>query len=56
MQTLHDEDDAAGLFIIKSAIKCVIVPGINCIALGLRQRFIGFQRVINDDEVRTSAS
>jgi hypothetical protein len=42
MKSLHYEDDAAGLFVIESAIKCVVVPGVNCIALGLRERFIGF--------------
>jgi hypothetical protein len=54
MQALHYEDDAAGLFVIEPAIKCVIVPGVNRVTLGLRERLIRFQRVINDNEICSS--
>jgi hypothetical protein len=55
MQALHYKDDAASLFVVEPAVKCVVVPGVDCIPLRLRQCFVRLQRVIDDDEIGATA-
>src|ERR1700722_1674249 len=54
MQTLHNNNDAAGIFVVQSAKEGVIEPLIDGIALCLGQCLFGLTGVVNDDEVAAS--
>src|SRR5580704_18282906 len=51
VQALHKNDDAAGALVIEPSVKGVIVPVVGRLALGCRERLIGLQRVINNDDI-----
>ena len=53
MQPVHDQHDGAGQLVVEPAIEGMIVPLVGRLALRLRQRFLGLQRVVDDDDVRT---
>ena len=51
VQSVHDEDDRAGELVVEAAVEGVVEPVVRRLALGLRQRLLGLQRVVDDDEV-----
>jgi hypothetical protein len=53
VQPVHDQHDGAGQLVVEPAIEGMIVPLVGRLALRLRQRFLGLQRVVDDDDVRT---
>jgi len=48
---VHDQHDGTREFVIEPAVEGVVVPLVRRLALGLRQRFLGFQPIVDDDEV-----
>ena len=53
MRPVRDQHDGAGQLVVEPAIEGMIVPLVGRLALRLRQRFLGLQRVVDDDDVRT---
>ncbi len=51
MQPVHDHDDRPGVLVVEAAVEGVVEPFVCRPALGLRQRLLGFQRVVDDDQV-----
>src|SRR5215472_5374693 len=51
VQPVHDQHDRAGELVVEPAVEGVVVPVVGPVALRLRQCFLGFQRVVDDDEV-----
>ncbi len=54
MQALHDNDDAAGRLAVQAAEQGMVEPVVGIVALGFRQGFIRFQRIVDDDKVATA--
>jgi hypothetical protein len=55
LQALHNDDDASGSLVIQPTIERVVIPFIYRLALRFRKRFVRLQRIINDDEVCSTA-
>ncbi len=53
VQAVHDQPDRAGELVVEPAVEGVVEPFVCRLALGLRQRLLGLQRVVDDDHVRT---
>src|SRR5436305_12861570 len=51
MQSLHDEDNASLSLIVEPTVQGVIEPVVDGLALGVRKSLLGFQRVIDNDEI-----
>jgi hypothetical protein len=51
VQSLHDHDDHARGFVIQTGKQRAVEPFIDASALSFRNRFIGFQRIVDDDEI-----
>jgi hypothetical protein len=51
VQSVHDQDDGARELVVEAAVERVVVPFVRRLPLGLRQRLLGFQRVVDDDDV-----
>ena len=47
MQPVHDQHDRTRQLVVEPAVKGVVVPLIGSLALGLRQRLLGLQRVVD---------
>ena len=53
VQTLHDDDDGARLFIIQPAVQRLVMPVVNAPALRLRLGVSRFDRVVDDQHAAT---
>ena len=51
VESLHDHDDHARGFVIQTGKQRAVEPFIDASALGFRNRFVGFQRIVDDDEI-----
>jgi hypothetical protein len=51
VQTLHHDDDSTGLLVVQSCNECVSVPQIGRVTLGVRERFLGLHRVVEQNVV-----
>lgn len=51
VQTLHEDHDAAGEFLVEAADERVVVPVVDGVTARVGERFVGLQRVIDDDEI-----
>ena len=56
MEALHEEDDTALFFVVEPAEKGVVVPVVDAAALAFGERLVGFQGIIDDDEIGTATS
>ena len=55
MQPLHDNDDAAPLFVVETTQKRVVVPFVDRSAPRFREGFVGLEWVIYNDDVGATA-
>src|SRR5690349_3486979 len=55
VEALHDENDAAALLVVETAIERVVVPLIDRAPLALRGGFIGLHGIIDDDDIGAPA-
>ena len=53
MQPVHDQDDGTRQLVVQPAVEGVVVPFVGRPALRLRQRLLGFERIVDDDDVGT---
>jgi hypothetical protein len=53
MQTLHDDDDAAGAFVVEAGEQRVVVPFVDRLSTDLGERLIRLQRAVDHDDVST---
>src|SRR4029077_1420563 len=53
VQAVRDQHDRTLKLVVEPAVEGVVVPFVRGLALGLRQRLLGLQRVVDDDDVRT---
>ena len=53
VQPVHDQDDGPLLLVVEAAVEGVVEPLVGGPPVGLRQGLLGFQRVVDDDDVRT---
>ena len=53
VQPVHDQHDRTRELVVEPAVEGVVVPLVGGLALGLRQGFLGFERVVDDDDVGT---
>ncbi len=51
VQPVHDEHDGARQLVVQPAVEGMVVPLVRHLALGLRQRLLGLQRIVDDDDV-----
>jgi hypothetical protein len=51
VQPVHDQHDRTRELVVEPAVKGVVVPLIGSLALGLRQRVLGLQRVVDYNDV-----
>ncbi len=51
MQSVHDKDDGARQLVVQPAVEGMVVPLVRHLPLGLRQRLLGLQRIVDDDDV-----
>ena len=51
VQPVHDQDDGARLLVVEAAVKGVVEPLVGRLALDLRQRLLGLQGIVDDEEV-----
>jgi hypothetical protein len=54
VQTLHDDDSGARLFIIQPAVQRLVIPVVNAPALRLRLGVSWFNRVVDDQHAASS--
>ena len=54
VQPVHDQHDRPRKLVVEPAVEGVVVPLVGRLALRLRQRLLGLQRVVDDDDVGTS--
>src|SRR5579863_4836820 len=50
VQSLHDDDDAASLFVVETRNQRVVVPIIYCLSLRFRECLIRLQGIVDDDK------
>lgn len=55
MKALHNNKDASGLLVIQPTVQGMVKPFVHGFALGLRERLVRLERIINDDEVCAAA-
>jgi hypothetical protein len=55
VQPVHDQDNGTRPSVVQPAVEGVVVPLVGGLPLGLRQGLLGFQRIVDDDDVRTPA-
>src|SRR5580658_7557192 len=55
VESLHDHDDHTRGFVIQTGKQRAVEPFIDASALGFRNRFVGFQRIVDDDEIGAAA-
>ena len=53
MQPVHDQDDGALLLVVETAVESVVEPLVGRPPMRLGQGLLGFQGVVDDDDVRT---
>jgi len=51
MQALHDDDDGAAALVVLAAIEGVVEPIVGGLPLGVGERFLRLQRIIDQDDV-----
>jgi hypothetical protein len=51
VQAVHDQHDRTAELVVEPAVEGVVVPLVGGLPLGLRQRLLGLQRVVDDDQV-----
>jgi hypothetical protein len=51
VQAVHDHDDGSLELVIEPAVEGMVEPLIGRPPLGLRQRLLGLQRIVDDDQV-----
>jgi hypothetical protein len=54
VQPVHDHHDRTRQLVVEPAVEGVVVPLVGRLALRLRQRLLGLQRIIDDDDVGTT--
>jgi len=54
VQSVHDQHDRTRELVVEPAVEGMVVPFIGRLPLGLRQRLLGLQRVVDDDDVGTA--
>jgi hypothetical protein len=55
VQPVHNQHDRTRQLVVEPAVKGVVVPLIGSLALGLRQRLLGLQRVVDLSIIMISA-
>src|ERR1017187_7988261 len=50
VQSLHDDDDAASLFIVETRNQRVVVPIIYCLSLSFRECLVRLQGIVDNDK------
>jgi hypothetical protein len=55
VQPVHNQDNGTRPRVVQPAVEGVVVPLVGSLPLGLRQGLLGFQRIVDDDDVRTPA-
>ena len=50
VQSVHDQHDRTRKLVVEPAIEGVVVPLVGRLALRLRQRLVGLQQVVDDDD------
>jgi len=51
VQPVHDQHDGTGELVVEPAVEGVVVPFVRRLALRLRQRLLGLQGIVDDDQV-----
>jgi hypothetical protein len=51
VQALHDDDNGAVLFVVLPAVEGVVVPVISGVPLGIGERLLGFQWIVDQNDV-----
>jgi hypothetical protein len=51
VQAVHDQDDRPLLLVVEAAVEGVVEPLVGGAAMGRRERLLGLQRVVDDDDV-----
>ena len=54
VESLHDDNDASGRFIIETTDQRMVIPVIYSLALCVRIGFLGLERVVDDNEIPAS--
>ena len=55
MQTLHHDDDGARLFVVEPGDQRAAVPIDHALARGRGERLFGFQRIVDNNQIRAAA-
>ena len=55
VQPVHNQDNGTRPCVVQPAVEGVVVPLVGGLPLGLRQGLLGFQRIVDNDDVRTPA-
>ena len=53
VQPVHDQDDRSRPDVVQSTVEGVVEPVVGRLPLGLRQGLLGFQGIVDDDDVGT---
>jgi hypothetical protein len=53
VQPVHDQDDGARLLVVEARVEGMVEPLVGGPPLGLRERLLGLQRIVDDDDVGT---
>jgi len=56
VQPVHDQDDGALILVLEAAVEGVVEPLVGGPPVGIGQGLLGFQRVVDDDDVGTPPS
>jgi len=54
VQAVHDQDDGPHLLVVEAAVERVVEPLVGGPPVRLGQRLLGFQRIVDDDDVGTA--
>jgi len=52
VQPVHDQHDRTLRLVVEAAVERRVVPFVGALAARIRQRLLGLQRIVDDDEVR----
>src|SRR6266576_6947500 len=55
MQPLHDYDDRAPLLVVEPRQEGMVIPIVDCLTPGFRQRLVWLERIVDDDQVPAAA-
>jgi hypothetical protein len=55
VQPVHNQDNGTRPRVVQPAVERVVVPVVGRLPLGLRQGLLGFQRIVDDDDVGAPA-